>query len=166
MVSIRTDLSSNSSGSKTSHSDDPEDPEDKYRFWLLEGSSSIAQLQKRSADEWGCQTPTSQWDIIDRKWCKFVEVKVTTNVEASLSDFECKRQEFHRHAALIVIDPKSLFIRTVDHPGDFRGLSKVKMFLFNRREVMTQMGIAENPLQESSNIFDDIFVCSKFNRDN
>lgn len=83
-----------------------EDPaEANYRFRVLEGLSNIANVQHFWAKRWETATPDSQWDIIDVLLRKFIEVKVTSNIDAAKKEYAVKNQELLGNTSLIVVHP-------------------------------------------------------------
>nr|QED21503.1 PA [Lestrade virus] len=152
------------STSGTSSSEDYEihrDPEEGFRFWLIEGMPNPASIQLAASEKWGIEAPKSQWDLVDRKYRKFVEVKCMLDKERAQELYVDKSVGMGSYCSLFWICPRSLSFKWTDHPGDARGLSKVINFLATRRQIMINMGIQEGATIESSSMVETI-LCSSY----
>jgi hypothetical protein len=148
------------SSSVPDDANDEIDSEEKYRFWLLEGMPNADNIQFVAAQEWGISPPDSMWDIVDRKYKKFIEVKVSMNWDNSVSSYNEKSLHLGEHSSLFWVHPNTLQFRWLDHPGDANGIEKVLKFLTNRKQVMAELGIQDSVISETGDMQESV-LCSK-----
>nr|QPL15317.1 polymerase PA [Neuropteran orthomyxo-related virus OKIAV190] len=144
----------------------PTDPEeDMYRFICLEGITTVSYTQSRFSTKWKMpKTPNSQWDVIDKKLRKFIEVKVSTNIALCKETFWRKSMDIEEWTSLVVIDPNIGTMTWVNHPGGLKGENKVTGFIIKRRIKMRDYGIMETNLREEVDIEAKVFHCKEFNK--
>nr|AVR52566.1 PA [Photinus pyralis orthomyxo-like virus 1] len=160
VVSLVTKSSSSGSSGSTRDTVEAQHSEESlYRFWLIEGMPNSGQIQSSLAEEFGCATPHSTWDIGDRELNKFIEVKVSFDREECINLYESKKAEIRGWTSLVIINPKSGKAEWIDHPGNIAGESKVVNFIVRRSEIMRDAGIMDSNIQDIKNISERLF-CS------
>nr|QMP82409.1 polymerase PA [Phasmatodean orthomyxo-related virus OKIAV167] len=133
-----------------------------YRFVLLEAMPGAERIQRQYAVRWGIQPPVQTWDLIDTVHKKFVEVKVTGNLDRALEHFQEQATLIPEHSGLIVCNPIDCTI----HLGNiqpFQGAAKVINFLNARKMRMEDLNLRESDPKKSAPLHEQYFPSPYFN---
>lgn len=114
------------------------------------------------ANKWGISID-SNWDLIDINNRKFIELKITENIESARRSYLRKSIGMEANSTLIVVNPTNG--NTYWYPQLLRaqGEDKVTSFILSRCQVMRELGISYHGLHEEQDLKSAIFCNTKLN---
>nr|QPZ88438.1 putative polymerase PA [Soybean thrips quaranja-like virus 4] len=139
-----------------------EQDELKFRYILLEGTPALQLKQAYFARRFNCLNPTNQWDIVDTKEQKFIEVKVSQSPLA-IEKYRQNSVSVPNNSGLIMVNPTNGEIQLFDKLDVPNGHLKVRDFLLKRSQTMLELGISDNDLLEEPNIEEKVFQSDYIN---
>jgi len=142
----------------------PEKPKAALRIIILEGDPFIDRAQNRICQENGFPSWDTKWDLYDRQLKRFIEVKVSMDLDGSLYRYELKKSQNPDHASLIVVNPESCKIDFIDHPGDLQGRRKAEDFFIRRKRAISNLGLMESTLSDYEDVISTIFCNPRSNK--
>lgn len=159
---IETDEAGPSQDSYSSDSDEEENRQGHFRCELIEDMPNAPEIQAALAKEFGCKIPDKTWDIADRDLKKFIEVKVTRDIEGSIKRYKVYKMDIPGNCALVLVNPVNGKVVYEDHPGGLRGEQKVTQFILKRHHIVADMGLVESDVQEVKDLEEFIFCDDVF----
>lgn len=167
MPSTSKNATSSSSGRRTKAIVDSILSTSSYRFIMLEGVPSAVKIQNQWAETWGLRPTDKQWDLIDLKEKKFIELKVSGDKAYIERAYMHGLAYSPQHTALVEV-LRDGSCRWRNHGGFPPGEQKVQAFMLQRRLVIDNLQILESDTLDIPLSLENVFpneVMNSFEQD-
>lgn len=142
----------------------PEPVPQNFRIVVLRGDPLIERKQNNICKAKRLRQWDSLWDLWDRDAQKFIMVTVGVGGSSDMDEYEMKKTLNPGYTSHISLNVDAGVTVLHKHPGGLSGIAKASDFLIRRKRVVSNLGLLESELADSSNVIDAIFCNDRTNK--